>query len=232
MTDTAVIQVAGLHKSYGAVQALRGVDLAVRQGEIFGFLGPNGIIAGAGVVARDEEAGRLDLVQAHPVSRSALFSGRVLAVVSAVVAILAFTWAGCVVGLIGSSFPVGVAAMALPCLASFPIIMLFAGLALWLSMMLPSHGLAVSTASIVLVAAYAVTSLARVIDRLKGAARLSPLNYYQRGYAIDGIRWSWFLPLLLVAVIFIAAAWLAYQRRDLRVSGEGNWWLPALRRRR
>ncbi|MBE0408197.1 MAG: ABC transporter ATP-binding protein [Anaerolineales bacterium] len=32
----------GLVKSYGKVQALRGVDLEVRRGEIFGFLGPNG----------------------------------------------------------------------------------------------------------------------------------------------------------------------------------------------
>jgi ABC-2 type transport system ATP-binding protein len=32
----------GLTKSYGDVQALRGVDLEVRRGEIFGFLGPNG----------------------------------------------------------------------------------------------------------------------------------------------------------------------------------------------
>src|SRR3954467_12904912 len=32
----------GLTKSYGDVEALRGVDLEVRRGEIFGFLGPNG----------------------------------------------------------------------------------------------------------------------------------------------------------------------------------------------
>jgi ABC-2 type transport system ATP-binding protein len=32
----------GLCKSYGDVVALRGVDLEVRRGEIFGFLGPNG----------------------------------------------------------------------------------------------------------------------------------------------------------------------------------------------
>jgi ABC-2 type transport system ATP-binding protein len=31
-----------LKKNYGAVQALRGVDLEVKRGEIFGFLGPNG----------------------------------------------------------------------------------------------------------------------------------------------------------------------------------------------
>ena len=32
----------GLIKSYGKVRALRGVDLQVQRGEIFGFLGPNG----------------------------------------------------------------------------------------------------------------------------------------------------------------------------------------------
>lgn len=36
------IQVQGLTKSYGKVHALRGIDLQVQRGEIFGFLGPNG----------------------------------------------------------------------------------------------------------------------------------------------------------------------------------------------
>lgn len=36
------IQVRGLTKSYGKVCALRGIDLDVKHGEIFGFLGPNG----------------------------------------------------------------------------------------------------------------------------------------------------------------------------------------------
>jgi ABC-2 type transport system ATP-binding protein len=37
-----VISVAGLRKSYGGHEAVRGVDLEVQAGEIFGFLGPNG----------------------------------------------------------------------------------------------------------------------------------------------------------------------------------------------
>ena len=36
------LQTIGLTKSYGAVRALRGVDLEVQPGEVFGFLGPNG----------------------------------------------------------------------------------------------------------------------------------------------------------------------------------------------
>lgn len=42
MTEQLAIQTHGLIKNYGNVRALRGVDLEVRQGEIFGFLGPNG----------------------------------------------------------------------------------------------------------------------------------------------------------------------------------------------
>ena len=37
-----VISVAGLRKSYGELEAVRGVDLEVAKGEIFAFLGPNG----------------------------------------------------------------------------------------------------------------------------------------------------------------------------------------------
>jgi ABC-2 type transport system ATP-binding protein len=38
----AVISVRGLHKRYGERDAVRGIDLEVRHGEIFAFLGPNG----------------------------------------------------------------------------------------------------------------------------------------------------------------------------------------------
>jgi len=38
----AVICVRGLHKSYGAFEAVAGIDLTVERGEIFAFLGPNG----------------------------------------------------------------------------------------------------------------------------------------------------------------------------------------------
>jgi ABC-2 type transport system ATP-binding protein len=36
------IQVGGLSKRYGKIEALRGADLSVRRGEVFGLVGPNG----------------------------------------------------------------------------------------------------------------------------------------------------------------------------------------------
>lgn len=38
----AAIRIEGLHKSFGKVQALGGLGLAVEPGSVFGFLGPNG----------------------------------------------------------------------------------------------------------------------------------------------------------------------------------------------
>ena len=42
MNDSIAIQVKNLEKFYGKVHALRGVDLEVKRGEVYGFLGPNG----------------------------------------------------------------------------------------------------------------------------------------------------------------------------------------------
>ncbi len=42
MNGPSAISLNGVVKNYGPIKALRGVDLEVRQGEVFGFLGPNG----------------------------------------------------------------------------------------------------------------------------------------------------------------------------------------------
>jgi ABC-2 type transport system ATP-binding protein len=36
------IEVSGLHKAYGSLEAVRGVDFSIEEGEVFGLLGPNG----------------------------------------------------------------------------------------------------------------------------------------------------------------------------------------------
>ncbi|HEX6461022.1 MAG TPA: ABC transporter ATP-binding protein [Thermoleophilaceae bacterium] len=42
LTRDIAVQVRGLRKSYGTLQALAGVDLDIQRGEVFGLLGPNG----------------------------------------------------------------------------------------------------------------------------------------------------------------------------------------------
>jgi len=41
-SEAPAILVRDLHKSYGAVEAVRGIDFEVARGEVFGLLGPNG----------------------------------------------------------------------------------------------------------------------------------------------------------------------------------------------
>jgi ABC-2 type transport system ATP-binding protein len=42
VTDTPAIEVHDLRKRYGAYEAVRGIDITVQRGEVFGLLGPNG----------------------------------------------------------------------------------------------------------------------------------------------------------------------------------------------
>ena len=42
MAEPSIIATVGLHKRYGSVEALRGLDLEVPAGSICGFLGRNG----------------------------------------------------------------------------------------------------------------------------------------------------------------------------------------------
>ncbi|HEX2016753.1 MAG TPA: ABC transporter ATP-binding protein, partial [Solirubrobacteraceae bacterium] len=42
MSEGPAIEVRDLHKSYGSLEAVRGIDFEVARGEVFGLLGPNG----------------------------------------------------------------------------------------------------------------------------------------------------------------------------------------------
>jgi ABC-2 type transport system ATP-binding protein len=68
------IEVSGLRKSYGQLEAVRGVSFAVRRGEVFGLLGPNG--AGKTTTVeilegyRERSAGEVAVLGFDPAARS------------------------------------------------------------------------------------------------------------------------------------------------------------------
>ncbi|HEX7976335.1 MAG TPA: ABC transporter permease subunit [Anaerolineales bacterium] len=193
------------------------------------ILGVFALLACSTLLAGDEEKGILDLVLAYPVSRTALFLGRLAAFMVSLAGILSLAWVGFVLFVSRSPLKVSPAELTLPFLSLFALLMFFGMFALLLSMLLPSARLAATVSGLILVAAYFISSLARVDDNLKDIARFSPLNYYQGGMAVKGLDWKWFSGMLGIALLFALLAWLRFARRDIRVGGEGGWRLPGLK---
>ncbi len=196
------------------------------------ILGIFAVLMGSGLLVSDEESGQLDLIMAHPIGRTALFLGRLLAFVAATVAILAIAWLGLVVPMNWSSMDLGWGRLWLPMLSLLAELLLFGMMALFLSMVLPSRRLAATTAGLLLVASFFITGLAKINQDLEPVAKLSPLNYHQAQEAFQGLNGTWLAGLLGSAVVFAALAWWRFQRRDIRVGGEGGWRLPSLPFRR
>lgn len=192
------------------------------------ILGIFGVLMGSGLLVSDEESGTLDLIMAHPVSRTALFLGRLLAFVTATVAILTIAWLGLIVPMTWSSMDLGWGRLWLPMLSLLAVLLLFGTISLLLSMLLPSRRLAATTAGLLLVASFFITGLAKLNEDLETIAKFSPLNYYQSGEAMSGLNLQWFWGLVAFAVLFALLAWWRFLRRDIRVGGEGGWRLPSL----
>jgi ABC-2 type transport system permease protein len=195
--------------------------------ELFSYLplvlGIQAILGGSGLLAADEESGVMDLVLAHPVSRWALFAGRLAGFLAVLAGILALCWAGMLIGQRGTSIAFSALELARPFASLSALLLWFAALALLLSMLLPSRRLAGMTTGLILVGGFFLDGLGRIDDRLAEAARWSPLHYYQGGEALNGLNWAWVAGLLIAAGLMVALAGWLFARRDIRVAGEGSW---------
>jgi len=196
------------------------------------ILGIFALIAGSGLFASDEENGRLDLIIAHPVSRAALFWGRLAGFVVSTVAILILGWLGFAILLGASSLDVSWGEMALPFLPLLAQGLIYGTLALLFSMLLPARRLAAMAAGLVMVVSYVSSSMATLNESLAAVARFLPYDYFQGGDALSGLNLTWFLGLLAASAVLALLAWWRFQRRDIRVGGEGGWRLPSLPLRR
>lgn len=186
------------------------------------------ISSGAALLAGEEAKGTLDLVLAHPISRSRLFWGRLAALTLAIIAILLLTWVGFVVPLNSASLDASPMQIFQALLSLFGTLMFFGTLALLLSMLLPSGRLAAMISGGLLVVSYFFTSLGRVNEELRDIEQLMPLHYYQGGYAVADMNWGWAAVLLGSSVLFALLGCWRFERRDVRVAGEGNWGLMSM----
>ena len=187
------------------------------------ILGIYAILVGSGLLASDEESGVLDLLLSQPISRTAFLLGRLLGFITATIAMLLIIWLSFAISLNWSNMDLSPIEMARPFPSLLGIVLLFGIAAILLSQLLHSRRLTAMIAGLLLVASFFITSLANIDPDLEQIARFSPLNYYQSGEAISGLNWEWLGGLFGFALLFALLAGWRFNRRDIRVGGEGTW---------
>jgi ABC-2 type transport system permease protein len=190
------------------------------------------VLVGSGLIVSDEERGRLDLIMSYPVGRSAFFFGRFLGLLAACLAIMILAWLGFSLLLGGSSLGVDWGQMAVPFLSLLVQTLVYAALALLLSMFLPARSLAATVSGAVMVISYMISSLAFMDERMETLAKLMPYHYFQATLSIQELNLGWLFALLGVSAVMVLIAWLRFVRRDIRLIGEGSWRLPFLAKRK
>ncbi len=182
------------------------------------------VMAASSLIVGHEENGVLDLLMSYPISRTALFAGRLLSFACTLAAILGFVWLSFLAGVaVSEELDITAGLLLRPFIGLYAVLFLFGNISLCFSMLLPSRSMAAMLGGLVMVASYFIQSLSTINEDLQTIAKYLPLKYYQSGYAIDGLNGEWLLGLYGFGLLFALLAWLLFLRRDIRVSGEGNW---------
>lgn len=211
----------------GIYQALGIRDLATAegylQGTLFGLLGPLLVImaatvAGARAIAGDEEAGTLDLVLAHPVSRTRLVLERAGALAVAMAWLGLVVWAAGAVAVRASDMGIPLDRLAAAVAGLVLLGVVFGALALALGAVVGRRPLVLGLTAAVAVAAYLANNLALQFEALEPARFASPFHH---ALGRDPLR-TGFDPggttvLVAIAAGLVAAAVWAFNRRDVAV---------------
>jgi ABC-2 type transport system permease protein len=78
------------------------------------------------------------------------------------------------------------------------------------------------------VANFLLVGISNINTDLEPLYQVTPFYFTQGAKAIENMDWGAFIGLLGVSAVFILLAWWQFQRRDIRVGGEGGWRLPKI----
>jgi ABC-2 type transport system permease protein len=190
----------------------------------YGILGPILMIVfaaalGSRAIAGDEEAGRLDVLLAHPIERSRFLIERALAMVAAL-AIAGVVLFAVMVAVSGPAQfgAIGAANLAA---ASTHIVLLgafFGSLALSVGAATGRRAWAAAGVAAVAVLTYFGNTLGPSIEGLAWTRDLSPFHYYAGGQPLhNGLQVGDALVLIALSLVLVALAAIAFRRRDIAV---------------
>jgi ABC-2 type transport system permease protein len=190
---------------------------------VFGLVGPLLVIMfasvlGARAIAGEEEAGTLDLLLAHPVSRRRFLLERFAALATAVLGLGVLIWVVTTALAAGIDMSIGADKLAAAVAGLALLGLAFGSLALTAGAFSGHRGPVLGVTAGVAVLAYAVNALAPQVDALEPLQKLSPFHYFLGG---DPLRAGFQLGdlgiLLGITLVLAAAALWAFDRRDVAV---------------
>ncbi len=186
---------------------------------------------GASMVVKNEEDGTLDLILAHPVSRTKLFWGRFIANTIVLEILLIISWASLLLTMTWSeNFTLPALDLILPFISLFNILMLFMTLSLLFSLIFPGRSMASMLTGMLVVAGFFITLLSGLVEDLEKVADFSPLTYLETSSAINnGLNMTWFAIFTGIYLGLALLSWQLFLRRDIRVGGEGSWRLQDIK---
>jgi hypothetical protein len=73
------------------------------------------------------------------------------------------------------------------------------------------------------VASFFITLLSNAVEELERAADFSPLSYLETAGALEyGLNLAWFGFFMGTSLVLALISWWRFERRDIRVAGEGT----------
>jgi ABC-2 type transport system permease protein len=183
------------------------------------LLGAAAIAFAGGLTAGEEDAGRLELVLAQPVSRGAAFAGRAAAMVAWTLALVLATAAT----QLASDAVVGLEIATDRLLATIALCgllgLLHGCLALAVAGFLPRPSVVLGTGLSVLVAGFVVAALFPLSDALRPWAGVSPWDWALGGDPLVNGAQPWrYLALAVPAAVLAVVGIAAFARRDVRAA--------------
>lgn len=167
----------------------------------------------AGALAGAEERSRLDVLLGTPLSRRDLVLARALSMAGFIIAMLVVTatlgWIAAVV--VNEDLPASSIFRAMLALA--PFMAFFGGIGLLCSALTHRFATAIGIGLGILLVMYVADLIGKIVqdDRL---SRVSAFHYYGSPLN-DGVNWAGAIGMIAVAVAMVAAAVVAFQRRDI-----------------
>ncbi len=148
-----------------------------------------------------------------------------------IIILLLISWASLLLTMTWSeNFSIPAFDLLLPFVSMFGIMLFFMTLSLLFGMLLPARSMAKMLSGMLVGASFFISLLSAAIEELERVADFSPLAYLETATAVkDGLNFNWFGIFVAIDLVLTLISWQLFQRRDIRVGGEGSWSLQNLK---